>query len=111
FELIALTIAALLLVGPAGRTQQNWPPKTFPIAFWCGPPEPFITVEQYRRIKEAGFTVVMPPCEGEATVERNRKILDTAKAAGLKVLLSDSRMPTAIGDNPQAKANLKAIVA
>jgi hypothetical protein len=52
----------------------------------------------------------MPPCEGAATVERNRKILDTARATGLKVLLSDARMPLAIGGDAQAQNTLKAIV-
>src|SRR5436305_1171567 len=84
---VLCSLLGTLLMGIANSQAQNaWPPKVFPISFWCGPPEPFITVEQYRRIADAGFTVVMPPCEGAATVERNRKILDTAKAVGLKVI-------------------------
>jgi len=94
----------------AAPPEPNWPPKTFPITFWCGPPEPFITTEQYRQISAAGFTVVMPPCEGEATTARNRKILDTARATGLKAIISDPRMPLAVTGNPMAAANLKAIV-
>ena len=53
----------------------------------------------------------MPPCEGAATVERNRKILDTAKATGLKVILSDPRMPLAISGNADAEKSIRAIVA
>jgi len=105
-----LTVMMLGGVLPCGA-ENAWPPKIFPITFWCGPPEPFITVEQYRRIAEAGFTIVMPPCEGAATVERNRKILDTAKAVGLKVILSDARMPLAINGNREAEKAVQAIVA
>ena len=109
--LIGIFAVLILCVGQVGQGQAAWPPKSFPITFWCGPPEPFITVEQYRRIAEAGFTVVMPPCEGAATVERNRKILDIAKATGLKAILADSRMPLALKGHPEAEQALKAIVA
>jgi hypothetical protein len=91
--------------------ETTWPPKSFPITFWCGPPEPYITIEQYRRIVDAGFTVVMPPCEGASSVELNRKILDTAKRVGLQAIISDTRMPLSITGNPKAHDNLKAIVA
>jgi len=115
---IMTTIAYVMLalapgVAPsagADTAEPNWPPKNFPITFWCGPPEPFITTDQYRQIASAGFTVVMPPCEGEATVARNRKILDTARATKLKAIISDARMPMAITGNGTALANLKAIV-
>ncbi len=111
----ALLVLAALVLLAAGRkltaSESAWPPKTFPIGFWCGPPEPYITAEQYKRIAEAGFTFVLPPCEGEATVERNRKILDTARAAGLKAIISDSRMPLAVTGDPSALPRLKAIVA
>jgi len=89
----------------------NWPPKAFPITFWCGPPEPFITLEQYRAIADAGFNVVMPPCEGAATVERNRKILDLALKTGLKAVISDARMPLALTNNPTGKQAIADIVA
>lgn len=89
---------------------QNVSIKTFPITFWCGPPDPFITTEQFRLIKNAGFTIVSPPCEGANTAERNKKILDTAKAVGLKVLLADTRMPLAVEKVPNAQENLKGIV-
>lgn len=106
--------AALIMTSTMGVTanaEQAWPPRQFPIGFWCGPPEKYITVDQYKLIAKAGFTFVSPPCEGEATVERNRKILDTAKAAGIKALISDSRLPLSITGNTHAAADLKAIVA
>src|SRR5689334_14768287 len=91
-------------------SSGGWPPKTFPITFWCGPPDAFITVEQYKRIRDAGFTIVMPPCEGEASVARNHKILEAARMTGLKAVLADSRMPLAITGNPKAESSIKSIV-
>jgi hypothetical protein len=110
-----LLLAAMLTLGTlAARSraadQAAWPPKTFSIGCWCSPPEPYITVEQYKRFAEAGFTVLLPPCQGESTVARNRKILDTARATGLKVILADARMPLALTGHPGAEAALKGIV-
>lgn len=95
----------------AARADRAWMPANFPITFWCGPPEPYITVEQYRFIAAAGFNIVMPPCEGESTMARNHKILDTAKATGLKAIIADPRMPLSITGDPKALAAIKAIVA
>ena len=110
---LVLTYMMFGVITPRATFAANepaWPPKAFPITFWCGPPEPFITVEQYRRITDAGFTVVMPPCEGAATPARNRKILETAKTTGLKAIIGDSRMPLSLSGHPEATAALKAIV-
>jgi hypothetical protein len=106
----AALCAARMPCDAAGATEPNWPPKAFPISFWCGPPEPFITTDQYRQIAAAGFTVVMPPCEGASSVARNRKILDTARSTGLKAVIQDSRMPMSVTGNPMALVNLKSIV-
>ena len=112
---MALTLGLLVAVsGLSANAQEKkasaWPPRTFPISGWCSPPDAYITVEQYRLMADAGLNVVMPPCEGTASVERNRKILDTAKAAGLKAILADARMPLSITGTPDAKATLDAIV-
>jgi len=104
-------LAALAGMRANAAPEAAWPPKSFPIGFWCGPPEPYITVEQYKRIAQAGFTMVLPPCEGAMTVALNRKILDTARAAGLKAVIADSRMPLAITGNAGAEEAIKAIVA
>jgi len=107
-----LVIAMLgALLGAGFAPPDEWAPKEFPISFWCGPPEGFITVERYREVASAGFNYLMPPCEGRATPERNRKILDTARAAGLKAFLADERMPLAITGAPDARERLDAIVA
>jgi len=82
----------------------------FPISFWCAPPEKFVNVEEFQKIKDAGFTLIMPPCSG-TTVALNHKILDTAKEVGLRAFVMDSRMPMSISGVADAKARLDAIVA
>jgi len=108
--LLVLSMAGIL-AGAGFAPSEEWSPKSYPVSFWCGPPDPYITVERYRQVAEAGFNYLMPPCEGASTVERNRKILDTAKATGLKAFLQDSRMPFAITGSADAKSKLDAIVA
>jgi len=98
----------------AGASEETgpttWPPAQFPIGAWCSPPDPYITKEAYRRYAAAGFNVILPPCDGEATRLRNIKILETARAVGLKAIISDSRMPMAMTGKPEAKAAIKAII-
>src|SRR5207245_2342607 len=97
--------------GPATTERSStWRPEKFPISFWCGPPPKFVNEEQYQRIADAGFTLIMPSCSGGGTPEENRKVLDTAQATGLKVFVSDGRMPLAIGGSAEAKQKLDAIV-
>jgi hypothetical protein len=111
--LLMLAVAAACNLSGARAEQKAvaaWPPRQFPLTFWCSPPDKFITTEQYRRIADAGFSIVMPPCEGAASVERNRTILDTARATGLKAIVADSRMPLSLSNNPNGKAALDAIV-
>jgi hypothetical protein len=108
--LLALVGLSSLSFAAEQDKSPNWPPKAFPITFWCGPPEPFITLEQYRAIADAGFNLIMPPCEGEATVARNRKILELAAKTGLKAIIGDGRMPTTLANNPSGKKALADIV-
>jgi len=107
--LLAIGLIILVLGRACAQPERNWPPKAFPIGGWCSPPDPYITVEQYKRIAHAGFTMVLPPCEGANTVVRNHKILDTAKAAGLKAIIADPRIPLSMKDD-KARADLKAVV-
>ena len=109
FSMVAIA-AGSLSGGSAEQKINAWPPKTFPVTAWCSPPDAFITTEQYRRMSDAGFTVVMPPCEGTASPERNHKILATALATGLKAIIADPRMPLALTGNPSGKSALDAIV-
>lgn len=108
----SLVLFALLLAlcGAGFAPPSEWEPKQYPISFWCGPPDEFITPERYREVAEAGFNYLMPPCEGSATPQVNHRILDTAKATGLKAFLQDERMPLAISGSADAKSRLDAIV-
>src|SRR3954454_5296503 len=93
----------------AAETTQPWQPDVFPISYWCGPPPQFTTIERYRQIKDAGFTVVFPPCGG-ATPELNHRILAWCKELGLRAFVQDPRMPLAIGADAKAKAAIDTIV-
>ena len=86
-----------------------WPPKSFPISFWCGPPEPFITRQQFQQVADAGFNVIMPPCDGALSVERNLKILDIAKQTGLTAIIQDPRMPVSASAQ-NANRDIKAVI-
>jgi hypothetical protein len=87
------------------------PPTPIPIGFWCGPPDAFITPARYAEVAAAGYTFLMPPCEGAATAARNKKILDTAKGVGLVAWIGDERMPLSITGVADAKSRIDAIVA
>jgi hypothetical protein len=109
--LMALVGLSSLSFAAEPDKSANWPPKAFPITFWCGPPDPYITLEQYRAIADAGFNLVMPPCEGEASVVRNRRILEIAAKTGLKAIISDARIPLTLANNPTGKKALADMVA
>lgn len=87
-----------------------WAPTDFPISFWCGPPEPYVTLDQYQRIARSGFNYVMPPCSG-AMRETNLKALALAKRAGLRVFVSDGRIPMSMPSGSEGRAALDAVVA
>lgn len=111
--LSSLAVMLSLLPMQPLKAQDNsrpWAPAAFPISYWCGPPDAFTTIDRYREIKAAGFTHVMPPCGGAATVDRNRTILGLCAAVGLKAFISDARMPLRITGEADAKARLEAIV-
>lgn len=69
-----------------------------------------MTRDQYHLMAEAGFSVVMPPCEGGGTVQANRKILDMAKDEGLGAIIADGRMPLKIAGDTHAAQTIKEIV-
>ena len=96
----------MAFAAPAG-----WSPGEFPLATWWGPPDGQISVERYKAIAAAGMTYVLPAGDGRNDREVNRKILDTAQAAGLRAFLKDPRMPPAITGVPDARQRLDAIVA
>lgn len=105
-------VAALFSLACAGLAPRPaWTPRVFPISFWCGPPDKYLTEDRFREIADAGFNIVMPPCEGAATVERNRTILGLCAKVGLKAFIQDSRMPASLQDGAKARTALDAIIA
>lgn len=109
-----ILIGTFVLIGHGNALGQGrkvgWPPETIPIGMWCSPPEPYITIDQYRKIAEAGFSVVLPPCEGKGTTAQNEKILRAARATGLKVILSDARLPLSLAAGRSATNAIRAVV-
>jgi hypothetical protein len=109
---ILLTVIATIAfhVAAAPATQPLWQADTFAIGFWCGPPAKFTTLERYREIKDAGFTVALPPCSG-ASAETNHKLLDLCQQVGLKAFISDSRIPVGGATDPKVRAGIDAAIA
>ncbi|HEV2472371.1 MAG TPA: hypothetical protein VGS41_06895 [Chthonomonadales bacterium] len=105
--LCAALVCAVSAVSLAAARNN---PPSFAIGCWCSPPDPFITIDQYRRLVDAGFNVILPPCEGVATVERNRRILETAHKVGLRVIISDARIPDHLSGSAKLLSDLKAVV-
>lgn len=82
----------------------------FTISYWCGPPAQFQTLERFQEIKDAGFTLAFPSCNG-ATVEQNKKVLDLCQQVGLKGLVMDGRMVYSIEGSADRKKQLDAMIA
>lgn len=107
--ILSILCVSFMAIANLANAQTSLQPKEFPIGFWCGPPEKFMTEEQFRLIKAAGFTVVLPPCEGVVTPEMNRKLLSLCRRLGLQAIITDSRIPLAMTGNDKALDNLKAV--
>src|SRR4051812_20746903 len=99
-----ISMLVTLIVSTARAAEQ----EQFEVSYWLGPPEKFTTLERYREIKDAGFTIAFPPLQ-VPSVEGNRKILDLCQQVGLKAMIADQRMATSL-DVPDARAKLDAIV-
>jgi hypothetical protein len=110
--LVSLVVFSIVAVQAfaAPATQPVWQSDSFAIGFWCGPPGKFTTLERYQEIKDAGFTVVFPPCSG-ATVETNHKILDYCQQLEMKAFIGDSRVPVGGATDPKVRAGIDAAVA
>src|SRR3954452_17624864 len=96
----AATLLMSMLVTAAHAAE---PAGEFMISFWCGPPDEFVTLERFQQIKDAHFTHVFPPCNGGG-VEANKKRLEFAAKVGLKVFVSDARIPVSLGGDEKVKA-------
>jgi hypothetical protein len=125
FALPAAVLLGLMTLAPAIAKEPPtvarinhlaWQPREYPISFWCGPPEPFMTPERYAEMKLAGFTFTTPPCTWggphgpDAVVQRNLASLKLAAQSGLPAFIADARMPHSM-EEKDAAARIDAIVA
>lgn len=71
-----------------GSPEALW--ETIPIVAWHGIPAQFATVERYKEMADAGFTMSVIP-DGRPT---SGVQLDCAAEAGIKIILQDQKMLT-----------------
>ena len=115
-RLVLFLLTACFLAPPpppparAADVKSAYDPDEFTISHWCGPPAEFTTLERYREVKEANFTLAFPPCAG-MTVADNKKLLDYCEKVGIKAVIRDPRMVYAIGGSEKVKKDLDAMVA
>jgi hypothetical protein len=121
YSIVLIVVAVTVALAPprfargadAGATDADeksvYDPGSFTLSFWCGPPPEFYQLERFREIKDAGFTLALPPGYG-ITVEQTHKMLDLCQQVGLKALVTDSRMPLAIGGSEKNKAAIDAVI-
>jgi hypothetical protein len=102
---LALVVTAILALNvcAAPTTQPQ-----FEIGFWLGPPEKFTTIERYREIKDANFTIAFPPLTTPSP-QLNHKILDLCEQVGLRAMIADERMPQSLAEK-DARSQIEAIV-
>jgi hypothetical protein len=103
------TLAAVAWADDQGAARPV-DPDEFVLSYWSGPPAAFTTLQRYREVKEANFTVAFP-ADGGLSIEQNKKLLDFCQQVGLKAVISDGRMCQAIGGSEARKNGLDAIIA
>src|SRR5262249_6407857 len=54
--LVTLLLPSLAAAADPRAAQAN----RFPIGFWCGPPDKFVTPERFKQIAAANFTFTFP---------------------------------------------------
>src|SRR5438128_2638318 len=95
---LRMTTILLWLCAIPGIARAEYPFNEFVTSYWYGPPVKFNSLERYKEIKEANFNVVFPAAAGAMSVDENRKMLDYCRELGMKAIVADVRMVTAIGD-------------
>ncbi|WP_185602303.1 beta-galactosidase [Paenibacillus sp. 598K] len=84
-----------MAVGTSGCAQQAEPTEeqgVFPVGMWVSPPVEELTNERYEEIAGAGINVVIGFQEWTGGEEAQRKSLDLAAAAGMRVLVRDPEL-------------------
>lgn len=111
--LVAAAVALAAVSRQSGAAddapKSAYNPNEFTLSYWCGPPAKFLTLERFKEVKEANFTLAFPPCGG-LTVEQNLKMLDFCQRLGMKAVVGDSRMVRSLGGSEKKKQALDAIV-
>ncbi len=96
---LSLLIALVIAGSPIrAQPQVEWTPTEYPIAYWAGPPVTHNTLEHWRTVKEAGFTLASP---GEGyRLNDNRKMLDLCQELNLKAMVIDPRIAWNLPERP-----------
>ena len=77
------------LAEEAGRAKGTWQPREFPLIAWGVPPGEFNNEENWKIVKDGGFTVGL---SAATTVVENRKTLDICRKVGIPIFVSDGRI-------------------
>ncbi len=98
--------------GPSS-TQEDLAPATarpgrLPIMTWPGPETPLLSLETLTRVAEAGFSVNFSTFGAR---DVNLKALDLARAAGIKLMIYDTRVEKALADESSPLEVLDAVAA
>ena len=90
---------------PAARISTE-----FPIGYWLGPTQKFTNLERFQEIRDVGMTTIWMQGEYGPSAQENLKILDLAQKIGQKAFVLDGRLPQKITGNPDAIANIDAVI-
>jgi len=99
---VVLTLASVTAMA------QAWKPDVYPISYWLGPPDAFLTDKMVGEIAELNFTVM-----GNLhtpSVERTRQVLDLAHKHGLKAIVCDRRIITNLPETEGWEGTIDAVV-
>jgi hypothetical protein len=107
----ALALFALLAGCAVSHAPDAWRPRPFITTFWCAPPLALLDDARLAQIAAAGFTTIGAPCEGELSVDANRRVLAGAERHHLRMWLADHRLYGAAAGDPQVATRVAAVVA
>ncbi len=99
----ATVLVAILCGVTSGRAEER-----FPIGFWYGPPASANTLDTWRTVADAGFTVV-GPCYGYAKGD-NQSMLAFCEDVGLSAIVVDERVRPDMVAEPQWRTAVRQVV-
>lgn len=74
----------------AAALGAPWQPEQFPIGYWLGPPPEANSLQTWQTVADCNFTFTGP--RGGYSVEENLEMLDFCQQAGVRALVTDSRI-------------------